>query len=136
MGAAHVAPGPNRRHAMKRIISYAVALLIASAVPAMAVDIQIFNHPASGTNAWKLTDTTVDKYNSSGTSVWGVDSSGNVTTTGGLTASGDLSAPGGFKMMLAFAHEDVGLSLSSHALIAGTTSSASDTDNIYEWQAP
>ncbi len=115
---------------MKRIIGFAVALLIASAVPAMAVDIQIFNHPGSNTNAWKLTDTTINKYNSSGTSIWAVDSSGNVTI------SADIAAAGGYKLAVVFAHQDVGASLDSHVPIAGTHADAQSSGLVFEYKAP
>ncbi|KKN79575.1 hypothetical protein LCGC14_0337790 [marine sediment metagenome] len=115
---------------MKRIIGFAVALLLASAMPVSAIDIEVFNHPGSNTNAWKLTDTTINKYNSSGTSIWAVDSSGNVTI------SGDISAAGGYKVAIVYAHQDVAVSLDSHAPIAGTVQSGASSGGTTEYVAP
>jgi hypothetical protein len=124
---------------MKKILFMVTALVLVLAVPALAVDYVIWNHPPpNGTqNAYVFSDSDLDIYNTSGTAQYNFDiATGAITITGGITVAGDITgATGGFKMPLVFAHSEVGVSLSSNMPIAGSIQLASGaTDSSYNYE--
>lgn len=122
---------------MKKIAAMVAVLMLALAATASAERERIsYEYDGSNQDIFKVTDSALYLYNSSGTTVWTVTTSGNVTLTGDITISGDVSAAGGYKMALVFAHEDVGTSLDSHAPVAGTTASTADSDLLRFALAP